>query len=1058
MLANPSGYDRARHGTHNLGRAAVVADPLIYIDAVAELGPLFYDQVGGVWVCTGHAESARVLTDHKRFSSARTRKASTLDERGLAAASSAAHIVSEQMLFMDPPDHTAIRSRIREQFTKAQIRARDEVMRRMVDETLADLPGEGVVDLVADYAAKLPAKLVAHLLGMTGDEELLTRWADAYERLLGSLSSLPDVRDREVVTVLDEAVAGFRDQARRRMADPGDDLISALVEGIDGTDDELFSVAANCIVLVGGGYQTLTHLVTTGLLQLHDHPEQLRALRAEPELIDSAVDEFMRRNGSSQYLARLAVEDVELAGATIRAGQTVLVHLAAANLDPRAFDRPRDLDIRRGGTRHLGFGMGRHYCVGAPYAERLGGWAIRGFLDRYPHYQPAGEVEWGHHANTRCPAHAPVEVRAALPAAEEPTAPPAAEVRTAPPATEVRTAPAVLSDVERHRVTVEFNDHSAPLGPHAVWHQVFEHRARLAPDSVAVDDRGHEHTYGEIDRRANALAHDLRARGVQPESVVGVVMERTVDFVVSVLAVAKAGGAFMLAEPTCPPERLRAMVEEADARIVLTEVDTSAERDDPPVTGVTAGNTAYVVFTSGTTGRPKAIAINHEGAVNLHVGQRRIFRLAPTDRVLQFLSPNFDGCFADMILALLNGATLVVAPTAQLVVGPPLVRLLAQRKVTAVILTPSVWLALPDAPLPDLRVVAAAGERLTTAVLARWLVPGRRFLNLYGPAETAVMATWHECTDTGTTPTIGRPVANKRVYVLDADLRPVPIGEPGELCVGGLGVGRYLSRAELMRERFSPDPFAAEPGRLLYRTGDRARWLPDGSIEYLGRRDRQVKIRGQRVELDEVERVLEASPGVEAAVVAERGGRLEAQVVGDLDETVVWKHLRMHLHSGMVPATLTVVAELPRSITGKADRAGTPAEPPHTEPASSEPANTELACPAHSVNPTPEPIAEPIPQVATTGLAEPTPEPTPAPDRRRARLTWRIAQFFASCVGIRQAEVKADSDFFALGGDSLAVATLLTKIEQEVDQVLDVEQLLADPTPARISDRILAAA
>ncbi|MCC8251032.1 amino acid adenylation domain-containing protein [Saccharothrix luteola] len=1020
MLSNPSGYDRARHGTHNLGRAAVVADPLIYIDAVTELGPLFYDQVGGVWVCTGYAEAARVLTDHRRFSSARTRKASALDERGLDAASSAAGIVSEQMLFMDPPEHAAIRARIRDQFTKAQIRARDDVMRRMVDEALADLPEEGVLDLVGDYAAKLPAKLVAHLLGMEGDEELLTRWADAYERLLGSLSSLPDVRDREVVAVLDEAVAGFRDQARRRMADPGDDLVSALVDGIDGTDEELFSVAANCIVLVGGGYQTLTHLVTTGLLQLHDHPDQLRALREEPELIESAVDEFMRRNGSSQYLARLAVEDVDLGGATIRAGQTVLVHLAAANLDPRVFDHPRDLDIRRNGTRHLGFGMGRHYCVGAPYAERLGGWAIRGFLDRYPHYRPAGEVRWGHHANTRCPAHAPVEVR------------------TAPPA---------LSDVERHRVTVEFNDHSAPLGPHAGWHQVFEHRARLAPDSVAVDDQGREHTYGEIDRRANALAHDLRARGVQPESVVGVVMERTVDFVISVLAVAKAGGAFMLAEPTCPPERLRAMVEQSGARVVLTEVDTSAERDDPPITGVTSGNTAYVVFTSGTTGRPKAIAISHEGAVNLHIGQRRIFRLAPTDRVLQFLSPNFDGCFADLVLALLNGATLVVAPTARLVVGPPLVRLLAQRRVTAVILTPSVWLALPDGPLPDLRVAAAAGERLTTAVLARWLVPGRRFLNLYGPAETAVMATWHECTDTGTTPTIGRPVANKQVYVLDADLRPVPVGEPGELCVGGLGVGRYLGRDELMRERFRLDPFAAEPGRLLYRTGDRARWLPDGSIEYLGRRDRQVKIRGQRVELDEVERVLEASPGVEAAVVSERAGRLEAQVVGDLDETVVWKHLRMHLHSGMVPATLTVVAELPRSITGKADRTGTPTEPARPQPAS----------------PTPEPVAAlpaPTPEPARTSAPPPVPTlgTAPEPDRRRARLTWRIAQFFATCVGIRQAEVKADSDFFALGGDSLAVATLLTKIEQEVDHVLDVEQLLADPTPARISDRILATA
>ncbi|MBB5868233.1 amino acid adenylation domain-containing protein [Allocatelliglobosispora scoriae] len=990
-------YDRQLHGIHRLQRAEFIVDPRRYFAAIAPLGPLFHDQVGGVWVCSGYAESDAILRDHRRFSSARSH---TAGARSIGA------MLADQLLFTDPPRHDDLRGAVRAQFAASRIRERDQAMREMVDSVLRTLPSTGSLDLVDDFAAKLPSMLIASLLGMPGREADLSRWAEAYETLLGSLSTLPDIRDESVIPVLQEAMAEFRGEAERRAGQGRDDLIGSLVDGLGTEAPALDAIAANCVVLVGGGYQTLTHLVTTGLLLLDQHPAQQRLLRADPELVGGAIDEFMRLDGSSQYVARRATVDVELAGQHIRAGQTVLVLLAAANLDPRTFADPERLDIHRTGSRHLGFGSGRHYCIGAPYAERMARWAILGFLDRYPHYRPAtgeGAQVWGHHPNTRCRAHARVVID-----------PPVAAVSDRPTAS-----------VE-HQVTMQWNDTAAPLGPAALWHDVFAHRARLAPDDIAVDEAGRGYTYADVDRRANALARVLRGRGVQPESIVGVVMDRSVDFVISVLAVAKAGGAFLLSEIDCPAERLRTMVADAGVALLLTDsrghaalhadlgtpilvVDTSGAAEEPPVTGATAGTTAYVVFTSGTTGRPKAIAVDHEGAVNLHVGHRRVMRAGPGDRVLQFLSPNFDGCVHDLLLSLLGGATLVVAPSVDLIVGPPLLRQLRDRRVTVVTLTPSVWAALPEDPLPDLRLGAAAGERLSAAVVARWLAPGRRFLNLYGPAEAAVWATWHECV-VGEEPPIGRPIPNKRIYVLDEQLRAVPVGAEGEICIGGLGIGRYLGRPDLMEERFRPDPYA--PDRRLYRTGDRGRWRQDGSVEYLGRRDRQVKIRGQRVELDEVERVLETAPGVSCCLVAERDGRLVALVVpvGVFDEAAVRAHLAARLHGGMVPAAFSIVDELPRSAAGKA-------------------------------------------------AVDDRPIAVPQPDPRHPVLTRRVVEIFAGCLGVTADQIGRDSDFFTLGGDSLAIAGLLAGLEHASGSAFrDVAQLLACPTPAGIATHLLSVA
>jgi amino acid adenylation domain-containing protein len=618
---------------------------------------------------------------------------------------------------------------------------------------------------------------------------------------------------------------------------------------------------------------------------------------------------------------------------------------------------------------------------------------------------------------------------------------------------------AVATDLDRHRQVEEWNNTTSRLPAHNGWHHLVEYWAHLTPDATAIEDETGAHTYRELDQRANALAALLRTHNVQPGSVVGVFVDRSADLALVALAIAKAGGAFLLADPDSPPERLRAMADESRAEVVIASPatrprldtidlpatilvpDTRAHAAHPPNTGANLGTTAYVVFTSGTTGRPKGIAIDHESVVNLHAAQRHVLRVAPTDRVLQFLSPNFDGCFFEILAALSTGATLVFAAPSRLVVGPPLLRTLRDRRVSTVVFTPSVWAALPDDPLPDLRIACAAGERLPAPVAARWSAPGRRFLNLYGPAETAVWATWHEVTDPVTAPAIGRPVANKRVYVVDEHLMPVGIGESGELCIGGIGVGRYLSQPHLMQQRFAVDPFATRTGELMYRTGDIGRRLPDGALEYLGRRDRQVKIRGQRIELEEVERVLETAPGVRECAVSAHEGRLTATIVPageNIDEADIRQYLSARLHSGMMPATMVTVATLPRTAVGKRQQ-------PLASTATPDVQAVTVPAPAPPAQPVVAPARTEAPASAGEGAAS-------------SLATWRLSRIFAECLDIPAQTVRTDTDFFSIGGDSLALSALIARTEEEFGVELDIDELLAKPAPGPLAESVLGAA
>lgn len=1028
-----SGYNRRRHGIHNLRRAEVIADPRIFVDSIAALGPIYFDEIGQVWVCSGYDECCAILANHHTFSSARPHAAADLDDRGLSAVVGVVDTLLTQMLFSDPPEHTVVRAALSKEFTPSVVAQRDPMMRAIVDEVMSDLPSHGTVDLVTDFAEKLSARLVAGLLGMERAGELLASWADAYERMIGSLSTLPRMTDRHVLPALQRAFEAFRLIAAQRLTEPHEDLISRMVCALQSgttaiaTDAALDIVASNCLVLVAGGYQTLTHLVSTGLMLLDRYPDQQRLLRRNPTLIRSAVHEILRFDGSSQYVARRAVADTSIGGVDIPAGDTVVLLLAAANLDRRKFTDARSFIIARKEGKHLGFGLGRHYCLGAPYAERIAEWALTGFLDRYGQYhvgtQPDAEV-WGPHSNTRCLAHARVEVaRGAAGADPDPATPP------------VEQGP--LTPHERLLLTAVWNPTAAALGTPGGWHQLFERHAESTPAAVAVEDNETAYTYRDIDRRANALAAQLRDRGIEPETVATISMERSAELIIAVLAVAKAGGAFMLVDPQFPRDRLDEMMREASARLILTDkttlpkvqnlsasvpvllADTDRRSDHKPISGVHAGNTAYVVFTSGTTGRPKAIAINHEALVNVHRAQHEVFGVTPADRVLQFLSLNFDGAIFDIVMALLCGAALIVVPAARLIVGPPLVRLMRDMRISIVTLTPSVWSALPDEPLPDLRIAAAAGERLPANVASRWLSPNRRFLNLYGPAETAIWAAWFECDGTDTDPPIGRPIVNKQLYVTDDNLQLMPIGQDGELCIGGLGVGRYLGRPELMSMSFRHNPFIVAAGQILYRTGDICRWRHDGVLEYRGRRDRQIKIRGQRVELDEVERVLGSAAAVRTCAVFVQDDKLAALVVPEpvWDEQAVRGYLADRLHSAMIPLHFTLVDELPRTLIGKVSAAST--RPPVAHAAWSNPPR--------------------IPPTSPTTL-----------------WTWQVAKLFASCLKIPQHQVKSDSDFFCIGGDSLAVAGLIAGLERDTGLAMDVEALIDAPTPATIATLIVS--
>jgi len=502
---------------------------------------------------------------------------------------------------------------------------------------------------------------------------------------------------------------------------------------------------------------------------------------------------------------------------------------------------------------------------------------------------------------------------------------------------------------------IEWNDTAREFRAGVCIQRLVEEQVDRTPDATAVAFDGGLLSYRALNERANQLARHLQTLGVGPETCVGVFMERSPETVVAILGILKAGGAYVPLDPVYPKDRLAFMVEDAAMAVIVThsKLETelppnqarivSLDTDWPAIvhhdrdnlgTQMTADNLAYVIFTSGSTGKPKGVLVTHRGIGNLAQAQIRAFEVTAESRVLQFASLNFDASVSEIVMSLCAGATLVLGTPESLLPGPGLTRLIQEESISIVTLPPSVLANMPADAFPNLRTVVAAGEACPAEIVARW-APGRKFLNAYGPTENTVCASMAVCQPNGRRPTIGKPMDNVQIFILDSRRQPVPVGVPGELHIGGIGLARgYLNRPELTAEKFIPHPFSAEPGARLYRTGDLARWQADGSIDFLGRIDHQVKIRGFRIELEEIEATLLQHPEISEAVVMARAEdgvdkRLVAYyVAGEMAApsiTELRRFLKESLPEHMIPAVFVRMDALPLSPNGKVDRKKLPA-------------------------------------------------------------------------------------------------------------------------------------
>jgi surfactin family lipopeptide synthetase C len=620
------------------------------------------------------------------------------------------------------------------------------------------------------------------------------------------------------------------------------------------------------------------------------------------------------------------------------------------------------------------------------------------------------------------------------------------------PAQLLRAVP-LLTEAEQHQVLIEWNATAADYPADQCAHQLFEQQAIGLPDAIAVTYEAETVTYGELNRRANQLAHHLREAGVGPEQVVGICVERSIEMIVGVLGVLKAGGAYLPIDSSYPPDRIAFMLDDSNASVLLTQhallaglfqplatvnlqkimcLDTdwpsiAQERDENPINLTTPDNLAYIIYTSGSTGKPKGTLLQHRGLCNVATAYIRDFKILPASRVLQFFSFGFDGSVADIFSALLSGATLCLAPREALLATPDLYQLLKSQKITMALMPPAALLLLPSDDLPELRTLITGGDSCPPELAARWRA-GRSFFNAYGPTEATIAVSWYrvdEAWEPNTPVPIGKPIANTRLYILDKQLRPVPIGVPGELHVGGIDLARgYLNRPDLTAEKFIADPFAppARAGserRGLYKTGDLVRHRADGNIEFLGRIDQQVKVRGFRIELGEIEAVLGQQAGVTEAVVIAREDtpgekRLTAYIVPDeppAAETDFISALRTALQDKlpayMIPAAFVLLHALPVTVNGKIDR-----------------------------------------------------QALPAPDRGRAetqrqyaapRDIWefQLVRIWEDLLDVRP--IGVTDNFFELGGHSLIAVRLMTQIQQQLKRPISLVQLFQEPTIAHLA-------
>ncbi|MBB5855636.1 amino acid adenylation domain-containing protein [Amycolatopsis umgeniensis] len=559
---------------------------------------------------------------------------------------------------------------------------------------------------------------------------------------------------------------------------------------------------------------------------------------------------------------------------------------------------------------------------------------------------------------------------------------------------------------------------------------LFEATAAVLPDRPAVAMDTTTLTYAELNGEANRLARKLVAHGVGPERLVALAMPRSIEFVIAILAVHKAGAAYVPVDPDYPEERKRHMLDDTAAHCLLclpgqdvagAPVVLSVERepglsepnlDDRERLGpLRPDHPAYVIYTSGSTGKPKGVLVTHRGIPNLADDYVRRQNLVPESRLLAFASPSFDAAVAEFWPIWQAGGCLVLASAPDLVPGEPLGKLVRDQGITHVTLPPSALAPLEESGgLPAGLTLLVAGEACPAPVAKRWAMD-RVMINAYGPTEVTVAVTASEPLTGEDTPPIGRPITGVRTYVLDERLRPVPDGDVGELYTMGPGLARgYLRRPAATAERFLPDPFGT-PGGRMYRTGDRVRKRSDGQYVFVGRADDQLKVRGHRIEPGEVEAALLSVDGVAQAVVTAHDNRLVAYVVGTGGERVtaddLLPPLRERMPSYLIPDVVVSLPSLPVSPNGKIDR-----------------------------------VALPTPEEEHAGRAA----------AGRAPLTPTeiiLAELFADVLGV--STVGVEDSFFEIGGHSLLATRLVSRIRERLKIRLRVQAFFDAPTVARLA-------
>ncbi len=606
----------------------------------------------------------------------------------------------------------------------------------------------------------------------------------------------------------------------------------------------------------------------------------------------------------------------------------------------------------------------------------------------------------------------------------------------------------LLTEAERQTLLVNWNNTTTDCCQDKCIHELFEAQVEKISNAIAVVFEDQQLTYRELNAKANQLAHHLRLLGVKPEVLVGICVERSLDMVIGLLAIPKAGGAYVPLDPNYPQERLAYMLEDSQPSVLLTQqylleslpshqaqvicIDSdweqiASESTENPVSNTTIDSLAYVIYTSGSTGKPKGAMNSHNGICNRLLWMQDTYQLTSADAVLQKTPFSFDVSVWEFFWTLITGARLVVAQPEGHRDPSYLVNLIRKQRITTLHFVPSMLQVFLEVEglekCQSLVRVIASGEALPAQLQERFFNRlNAQLHNLYGPTEAAVDVTYWQCkkdnlSDQNTVP-IGQPIANIQIYILDKYLKPVPMGVAGEVYIGGVGVARgYLNRPDLSAEKFIPNPFSTQATRL-YKTGDLARYLPSGDIDYIGRIDNQVKIRGFRIELGEIEAVISQYPAVRETVVVVRKDKVDSQqivayVVAHLEQTLAITELREFLESKlpnyMVPTAFVTLEELPLTPNGKVDRK-----------------------------------ALPVPELTQASSSNIVPASTP--------IENLLVGIWTEVLGIEK--VGIDNNFFELGGHSLIATRVISQIRKVFQIEFPLRYLFEKPTIAGLAKEI----